>query len=207
MTKKHDRANLGDVSKGQQTKDAILDEALGIASRVGFNALSIGQLAESTGMSKSGLFAHFRSKEALQLEALERGRERFTDWVIRPTLGAPRGVARVRALLDNWLAWETQALQGGCIFVAASVEYDDQPGPMREAIVRNQTDWREFVITVAGSAVDEGDFRADLDLDQFAFTLQGLMYAYHHATRILGDPHALERTKSALEQLIASSSA
>ena len=113
----------------------------------------------------------------------------------------------MRALLDNWLAWETQALKGGCVFVAASVEFDDQPGPMRDALVRNQTDWNEFVMSVAGTAVDEGDFRADLDLQQFAFTLQGLMYAYHHATRMLGDPHALERTKTGVERLIASSSA
>jgi len=195
------------VSKGQQTKTAILDEAVGIASQVGFNALTIGQLAESTGMSKSGLFAHFKSKEALQLETLERGRERFTDLVIRPTLAAPRGIQRVRALLDHWLVWETEALQGGCIFVAGSIEYDDQPGPMRDALVRNQKDWGEFIATVAGTAVSEGDFRADLDTEQFAFMLQGLMYAYHHTARLLRDPKAREHTLGALEQLIAASSA
>ena len=193
------------MSKGQQTKAAILDEAVGIASRVGFNALTIGQLADSTGMSKSGLFAHFRSKESLQLETLERGRERFTDLVIRPTLAAPRGIARVRALLDHWLVWETEALQGGCIFVTGSVEFDDQPGPMRDALVRNQKDWGEFIATVAGTAVSEGDFRADLDTEQFSFTLQGLMYAYHHTARLLRDPKALDHTRAALEQLIEAS--
>jgi AcrR family transcriptional regulator len=195
------------VSKGQQTKAAILDEAVGIASRVGFNALTIGQLAESTGMSKSGLFAHFRSKEALQLETLERGRERFTDLVIRPTLAAPRGIGRVRALVDNWLVWETEALQGGCIFVTGSIEYDDQPGPMHDALVRNQQDWAEFIATVAGTAVREGDFKADLDTAQFSFTLQGLMYAYHHTARLLNDPKSLDHTRAALEQLLASSAA
>lgn len=194
------------MSKGQQTKAAILDEAVGIASRVGFNALTIGQLAESTGMSKSGLFAHFRSKEALQLETLERGRERFTDLVIRPTLAAPRGIARVRALVEHWLIWEAEALEGGCIFVTGSVEFDDQPGPMRDALVRNQRDWAEFIATVAGTAVSEGDFRADLDTEQFAFTLQGLIFAYHHTARLLRDPKALEHTKAAFEQLIAASS-
>jgi AcrR family transcriptional regulator len=193
------------VNKGQQTRTAILDEAVGLASRVGFNALTIGQLAESTGMSKSGLFAHFRSKEALQLETLERGRERFMDLVIRPTLAAPRGIARVRALVDSWLVWETEALQGGCIFVTGSIEYDDQPGPMRDALVRNQQDWFEFIGTVAGTAVSEGDFRADLDTEQFAFTLQGLMYAYHHTARLLRDPKSLDHTRAALEQLLASS--
>src|SRR4051795_12380335 len=103
------------MSKGQATKLAILDEAVGIASRIGFNALTIGQLADQTGMSKSGLFAHFKSKEALQLETLERARERFPDLVIRPTLAAPRGERRVRELVDRWLDWETDALSGGCI--------------------------------------------------------------------------------------------
>jgi AcrR family transcriptional regulator len=195
------------VSKGQETKTAILDEAVGIASRIGFNALTIGQLADQTGMSKSGLFAHFKSKEALQLETLERGRERFTDLVIRPTLAAPRGIARVRALVDHWLVWETEALQGGCIFVSGSIEYDDQPGPMRDALVRNQQDWAEFIATVAGTAVSEGDFKADLDTQQFSFTLQGLMYAYHHTARLLRDPKALDHTRHAVEQLLDSSRA
>lgn len=192
------------MTKGNETRAAILDHAVGLASRVGFNALSIGQLADATGMSKSGLFAHFRSKEALQLATLERGRERFTDLVIRPTLAAPRGVERVRALFDNWLAWETEALQGGCIFVAGSIEYDDQPGAMRDALVRNQRDWAEFIQTVARAAVTEGHFRADLDVEQFAFQLQGLIYAFHHTSRLLRDPHALRRTRQGLEDLIAS---
>ena len=195
------------MSKGTDTRTAILDEAMGVASRVGFNALSIGQLAESTGMSKSGLFAHFKSKEALQLGTLERGRERFTDVVIRPTLAAPRGVARVRALVDNWLAWETEALEGGCIFVTGSIEYDDQPGAMRDALVRNQRDWAEFVETVVGTAVNEGDFRADLDVEQFAFSLQGLMYAYHHTARLLRDPQALDRVRRGLDDLVESARA
>ena len=174
---------------------------------MGFNALTIGQLAESTGMSKSGLFAHFKSKEALQLETLERGRERFTDLVIRPTLAAPRGIARVRALFDSWLVWETEALQGGCIFVTGSIEYDDQPGPMRDALVRNQRDWAEFIETVARAAITEGDFRADLDVEQFAFSLQGLIYAFHHTARLLRDPKALEHIRRGLDQLIESASA
>ncbi|MFC7359713.1 TetR/AcrR family transcriptional regulator [Nocardioides astragali] len=195
------------MSKGVQTKTAILDEAIALASKVGFNALTIGQLAESTGMSKSGLFAHFKSKEALQLETLERGRERFTDLVIRPTLAAPRGIERVRALADAWLIWETEALQGGCIFVTGSIEYDDQPGPMRDALVRNQRDWAEFIETVTRTAVSEGDFRADLDVEQFAFSLQGLMYAFHHTARLLRDPKALEHIRRGLDQLIESASA
>ena len=190
------------MSKGQATKTAILDEAVDIASKVGFNALTIGQLAESTGMSKSGLFAHFKSKEALQLDTLERGRERFTDVVVRPTLSAPRGIARVRALIEHWLVWETQALEGGCIFMTGSVEFDDQPGAMQDALIRNQRDWAEFIATVAGTAISEGDFRADVDTEQFAFELLGLFYSFQHAHRLLRDPKAGERLRAGAEALI-----
>jgi len=195
------------MTKGEETRAAILDDALAIASEVGFTGLTIGQLAEHTGMSKSGLFAHFRSKEALQLETLEWARDRFTDIVIRPTLAAPRGVQRVRALFDRWLDWETDSLAGGCIFVTATIEFDDQPGPMRDAVVRNQQDWLEFVATVAATAVSEGDFRADLDTEQLAFTLQGLMLGYHHAARLMRDPKALDHTRRALDQLLEASAA
>jgi AcrR family transcriptional regulator len=195
------------VTKGEETRAAILDQAVAIASEVGFTGLTIGQLAEQTGLSKSGLFAHFKSKETLQLETLERARERFTDLVIRPTLAAPRGEQRVRALFDSWLDWETGALRGGCIFVTATAEFDDQPGAMRDSLVRIQQDWMDFVATVAGTAVTEGDFRPDLDTEQLAFTLQGLMLGYHHAARLMHDPKALEHTRHALDQLLAASAA
>lgn len=195
------------MRKGQETRAVILDGAVGLASTIGFNALSIGQLAEATGMSKSGLFAHFKSKEALQLATLERGREWFADSVLRPTLASPRGIARVRALFDNWMNWETRVLEGGCLFIAASVEYDDQPGPVRDALVRNQRDWMEFVETVARSAVAEGDFQVDLDVAQFAFMLHGLIYAFHHTSRLLGDPRARTYAEVGLEQLVATATA
>jgi AcrR family transcriptional regulator len=195
------------VSKGEETRAAILDRAVAIASEVGFSGLTIGLLAEATGMSKSGLFAHFRSKETLQLETLERARQRFTDLVIRPTLAAPRGERRVRELFDRWLSWETDALQGGCIFVTAATEFDDQPGAMRDAVLGSQQDWLEFVATVAGTAVAEGEFRADLDTEQLAFTLHSLMLGYHHAARLLQDPRALSHTRRALDQLLEASSA
>jgi AcrR family transcriptional regulator len=195
------------MTKGEDTRTAILDQAVAIASEVGFTGLTIGQLADQTGLSKSGLFAHFRSKESLQLATLEWARERFTHLVIRPTLAAPRGEQRVRALFDHWLAWETEALRGGCIFVTASAEFDDQPGAMRDALVRNQQDWMDFVATVVGTAVSEGDFRAGLDTEQVAFTLQGLMLGYHHAARLLRDPRALDHTRRALDQLLDSCAA
>jgi len=190
------------MGKGELTKAAILDEAVQIASRVGFAGLSIGQLADQVEMSKSGLFAHFRSKEQLQLQAMERAKQKFVDVVIRPALAAPRGVPRVRAVFDGWLDWTHQALRGGCIFVAASAELDDQPGALRDALVRNERDWLEFIATVAGTAVAEGEFREDLDLEQFAFEVHGVMLAHHHASRLLLDERAEARTRQAFESLL-----
>ena len=114
-------------------------------------------------MSKSGLFAHFKSKEQLQLQTLEHGRQRFIDVTVRPALAVSRGEKRVRELFEGWLRWENEVVPGGCLFVTGSIEFDDQPGPMRDALVRDQRDWLDAVATVAEAAVSEGDFRADLD--------------------------------------------
>jgi AcrR family transcriptional regulator len=193
------------VSKGQETKASILDGAMQIASRVGFDGLTIGTLATQTGMSKSGLFAHFNSKEQLQLQTLDHARDRFMDLVVRPTLKVIRGEKRVRALFERWLDWETDALAGGCVFATASVEYDDQPGPMHDALVRQQRDWTDFIATVAGTAVSEGEFRADVDTQQFAFSVQSVMFGYRHAARLLHDPEALVHARAAFEQLLETS--
>jgi AcrR family transcriptional regulator len=190
------------MSKGESTRVAILDEAVQLASRAGFDGLSIGRLAERAEMSKSGLFAHFRSKEQLQLQTMERARDRFVDVVVRPSLAAPRGEARLRAVFDHWLTWTRQTLDGGCIFVAAAVELDDRPGPLRDALVANERDWLDLLATVAGTAVVEGEFRSDLDLAQFAFEMHALMLGHHHASRLLGDPHAADRTARAFEALL-----
>lgn len=194
------------MSKGRETKSAILDESLQIASRVGFEALSIGKLAEHTGMSKSGLFAHFKSKEQLQLQTLDHSRQLFVDIVIRPALATARGEKRLRALFEHWLTWES-VLEGGCIYVTGSAEYDDRPGPMREALVRNQRDWLETIATVVRTAISEGDFAEDADPEQFAFEFNALTLGYHHASRLLEDPHARERTHVMFEALVARSRA
>ena len=190
------------MRKGEATRATILDEAVQIASRTGFDGLSIGGLAEAVEMSKSGLFAHFRSKEQLQLQTMERARERFVDIVVRPALAGPRGEKRVRAVFDGWLTWSRQALDGGCIFVAAAVELDDRPGPLRDALVANERDWLELLATVAGAAVAEGEFRPDLDLQQFAFEVHAVMLGHHHASRLLRDRDAEVRTLRAFESLV-----
>lgn len=191
------------MGKGEATRTAILDDAIDIASKVGFGALTIGMLAEQSEMSKSGLFAHFKSKEQLQLQTLERARERFVDVAIRPALTAPRGETRVRALFDHWLRWATDTLSGGCLFVGASAELDDQPGPLRDALVRNEQDWLDIIAQVAQTAVSEGEFKPDTDVVQVAFDLHGITLAFHHASRLMHDPRATERTRRAFENLLA----
>jgi AcrR family transcriptional regulator len=191
------------VSKGDETRAAILDEALTVASRVGFTGLTIGQLAEQTGMSKSGLFAHFQSKEQLQLQTLAHARRKFVDLIVRPALTAPRGEKRMRSLFEHWLTWETEALPGGCIFITGSIEFDDQPGPMRDALVADQRDWLDTIAAVAETAIAEGDFRADLDPRQVAFEIQALVLGYHHSARLLDDEQALDRVHAAFDAILA----
>jgi AcrR family transcriptional regulator len=190
------------MSKGELTRQAIVDQATRVASRVGLGGLTIGSLAADTGLSKSGLFAHFNSKEALQLQVLEHCRSRFVDLVVRPALKAPRGEPRVRELFDRWLAWCNGTLPGGCLFVAASTEVDDQPGPVRDQLAKDQWDWIETIATVFRTGVSEGHFRPDADGGQFAQDFYGVMLAYHHADRLLRDPKAEERARNALERLL-----
>jgi AcrR family transcriptional regulator len=191
------------MRKGEQTREAILLHALKLATQVGFEGLTIGRLAEDLKLSKSGLFAHFGSKEALQVKVLEAASRRFVDEVIRPALAAPRGVRRVRALFERWLAWETSpGLPGGCPFTAAATELDDRPGPARDYVVRAQRDWLETIANTARTAVQEGDFAADVDCEQLAYELQSLMLGYAHASRLMKDPHARARTERAFEALL-----
>ena len=191
------------MGKGEQTREAILLHALKLATQVGFEGLTIGRLADDLKLSKSGLFAHFGSKEALQVKVLEAASRRFVDEVIRPALAAPRGVRRVRALFERWLAWETSpGLPGGCPFNAAATELDDRPGPARDYVVRAQRDWLETIANTARTAVQEGDFAADLDCEQLAYELQSIMLGYAHASRLMKDPHARARTERAFEALL-----
>ena len=192
------------TSRGEQTREAILTHALGLATRIGFEGLTIGRLAEDLQMSKSGLFAHFRSKEALQLEILRMAGARMVDSVVKPALAAPRGEARVRALFDRWLAWEqSPGLPGGCPFMAASFELDDRPGPVRDYVVQNLRDWMDTLAGAARIAVQEGHFRADLDCEQFAHDCQGIALAFVHASRLMRDPKARARAASAFETLLS----
>jgi AcrR family transcriptional regulator len=191
------------MGKGDERRQLILERAAQTASRLGLEGLTIGRLASDLGLSKSGLFAHFQSKEALQVQTLRHAAELFVDRVVRPALKAPRGERRLRALFERWLVWaEADVLKGGCLFVAAATELDDQDGPARDELVRQQRDWLELIANVARTGIAEGDFRPGLDGEQLAYELYGVMLAYHHARRLLRDPRAPQRARDAFDALV-----
>jgi AcrR family transcriptional regulator len=190
------------MGKGAQTHEAILSEAVELASVAGLEGVTIGTLAAHIGLSKSGLFAHFGSKENLQVETLRAATERFVTCVVSPALKRPAGTRRVRALFDNWLKWSGSQGCGGCLFVASAVELDDQEGPARDFLVEKQREWFEVIARTAERAVEVGDFRADLDTEQFAHDLYSHFLGYHHARRLMRDPNAESRTRTAFEQLL-----
>ena len=190
------------MTKGEETRRVILDRAVGIAATVGLEALTVGQLADELDMSKSGLFAHFRSKEALQLAVVEAAVGQFVDAVIRPGLSAPRGEKRLRAILEGWLAWALSRPRGGCFFIASSVEFDDRPGVVRDRIAATQRDWIDFLATCIRTGQNAGAFRKDADPQDFAWQVYGLMLATHQATRLLDDPTAEDRARRGLDRLI-----
>lgn len=191
------------MSKGRRTRTAILDTALAEASTLGLSGISIGGLARKINLSKSGLFAHFGSKEDLQLEVLATARDRFVETVIAPALRLPRGEPRIRGLFENWIEWsQASFLPGGCPFISTANELDDVPGRLRDFLVQSQRDWLDTLATAARIAVEEAHFDSDLDVEQFAYEFYSLILSYHHFHRLLEDPRTEERCRSAFEQLI-----
>ena len=186
------------MAKGERTRREIIDHAFSLAGEIGLENVSLGVLASQTGLSKSGLFAHFKSKEALQLGVIDEAVERFTAIVLRPALAEPRGERRVRALFERYLLWKSGGTAERCIFLSLAHEYDDRPGPIRDRLVEALRDWHLTVRRVAQAAVEEGDFRADLDTELFAFEAQGIIMAHLHAVQA---PGAALRRQAAYRRL------
>jgi AcrR family transcriptional regulator len=196
------------VSKGEETRERIVEEAVRVASRDGLEGLTIGTLAAATGLSKSGLFAHFGSKEDLQLEALRAAVTGFEDGVMRPAFRAPRGLPRLRKILELWIQSVTNPGRlGGCLILAAGTELDDKDGPLRDYLVEQETRFLRALAQAAKLAVDAGHFRADLDRDQFAFEAHAIVLGYNHARRLLRDPHAEARARAGFERLLEAAKA
>ncbi|MBS2531326.1 TetR/AcrR family transcriptional regulator [Catenulispora sp. NF23] len=191
------------MSKGEETRKQVLEAAVEVAASSGLASLTIGSLAERTGMSKSGLFAHFKSKETLQVQVLEFAGEAFIQDVVRPAVSAPRGEKRVLTLFESWLATARDGT-AECLFVSAAWEYDDQPGAVRDRLVRMHLDFRDSVAQMFRTGIAEGFFAADADPEQFAHDLHGIMLIYFQAHRLLGDARAEERARRAFSRLIES---
>src|SRR5215475_11288882 len=196
------------MSKGEHTRAAILGAALAQASEAGFESLTIGTLAERTGLSKSGLFAHFGSREDLQIAAIEAAAARWTETVFMPALRAKRGLPRLRAWFDNWLDWTVRCgLAHACPMQAAATEFDDRPGPVRDVVVEHFTRLERELERAVGMAIEQGHFRPDVDIPQFVFEMMGILYGYHHRARLFPGQIAVTRSRaqSAFERLVRAS--
>ena len=195
---------VGATSKGSQTRAAILDAALQIASKLGLEGLTIGSLAEATGMSKSGLFAHFGSREDLQLAVLEHAAQLYGKRVFLPALKIERGLPRLQALFERWLDWSiASGLPGGCIMISAAAEYDDRPGPIRDCVIANQRRGSALSEKAVRLAIEEGHLNPGTDPEQIAFEMLGIVLASHNHRRLLGDRETRKRALTAFAQLVA----
>jgi AcrR family transcriptional regulator len=191
------------LQKGQQTKRAIVEAALGLATQIGLEGLSIGVLAEVTQMSKSGVFAHFGSREELQISVIREYFSRFEQEVFYPALTQPRGLPRVKALFANWMQRVTIELQSGCIFISGAVEFDDRPGAVRDALANSVQTWLSAMYRAVVQAKECGHLHLGADEQQMAFEIHGLILALHYEARFLKIPGSIARANQGFENIIA----
>ena len=191
------------LQKGLQTKQLIVDAALALATQVGLEGLSIGVLADSIKMSKSGVFAHFGSREELQISVIREYFNQFANEVFAPAMDEPRGLPRVRAMFHNWMSRVAVEIQSGCIFISGAVEFDDRPGPVRDALASSIKTWLSAFYRAVVQAKEEGHLSADADEEQIAFEIHGLILALHHGARFLQNPASTTLAKKGFENIIA----
>jgi AcrR family transcriptional regulator len=190
------------LQKGQQTKAAIVDAALGLATQIGLEGLSIGALAEVMQMSKSGVFAHFGSREELQISVVREYHHRFEEEVFYPAMSVPRGLPRLRALFDNWMKRTSVEIDSGCIYISGAVEFDDRPGPVRDALASSVSTWLAAMRRAIDIAVEEGHLRADTDANQMRFEVHSLILALHYEARFLRSPDSLQCAVTAFDGIV-----
>jgi len=188
--------------KGQQTKAVIIDAALGLASQIGLEGLSIGAVAEVTGMSKSGVFAHFGSREELQISVIREYHDRFEAEVFYAAMQKPRGVQRLQALFDNWMVQTSAEIDSGCIYISGAVEFDDRSGPVRDALARSVSTWQTALRRAVELTQAEGQLMHEADAHQIAFEIHGLILALHYEARFLRNPHAAERARRGFSHIL-----
>lgn len=194
--------------RGLKTRQAILDHAARIGSAEGLEAVSLQRLADDLGISKSGLFAHFGSKEELHLATIESAARIFTDEVIRPALTQPRGVGRVLALCNSWLSYlERGVFPGGCFFWAVAEEYDSRrPGPVRDSVLEKKAYWSYSLERGVREAQQAGEISADVDPVQLAWELDSLMGGANSGFKSGDGARAIERARVAIKDRLARSS-
>lgn len=189
------------MTKGEDTRRAILDAGLKMATQLSLESVTIGNLAKATQISKSGLFAHFKSKENLQLAILKHAGDIFAESVVVPALMEPAGIPRIEALVSNWRNWSAR-MPGGCIFVSASAEFADRPGNVHDYILAQQEEWIGSLRRIAHAAIQSGDFKKDTDCDQFAFDLYSMLLGFHYYHQLLRDNNTVKRHEKALADLL-----
>lgn len=194
---------VGRVShKGQQTKQAIVEAALALSSQMGLEGISIGAVAEATGRSKSGVFAHFGSREELQISVVREYFRQFEQEVFYPAMREPRGLPRLFALYDRWMNVVANDLQFGCIFISGAVDFDDRPGPVRDALAHSVTVWLSAVMRAITQAQQEGHLLADADVHQVAYEVHGLILAVHYEARFLKKPGSVQRATAGIRHVL-----
>lgn len=188
--------------KGQQTKAAIVDAALGLATQIGLEGLSIGALAEVMRMSKSGVFAHFGSREELQISVVREYHTRFEEEVFFPALQHPRGLPRLRAMFNNWMQRTSIEIDSGCIYISGAVEFDDRSGPVRDALAGSVRTWLKAMDRAVVQAKEAGHLNADADEHQVAFEIHGLILALHYEARFLKTPNSADRAHKGFANIL-----
>jgi len=191
------------MHKGQQTKAAIVDAALGLATQIGLEGLSIGALAEVMQMSKSGVFAHFGSREELQISVIREYHQRFESEVFFPSMQHPRGLPRLQALFQNWMQRTSAEIDSGCLYISGAAEFDDRPGPVRDALASSVKTWLAAVHRAVVQAKDEAHLSKDTDAAQMVFEIHGLILALHYEARFLKSAKSLGRAKQGFEQILS----
>ena len=194
---------LKSPQKGQQTKAAIVDAALGLATHIGLEGLSIGAVAEVMRMSKSGVFAHFGSREELQISVVREYHARFQDEVFSPALAAPRGLPRLQAMFHNWMQRTSIEIDSGCLYISGAVEFDDRPGPVRDTLAESVRTWLAAMTRAVEQAKQAGHLRADADEQQVAFEIHALILALHHEARFLKTPGSMARATTGFANILA----
>ena len=190
------------LPKGQQTKAHIVDVALHMATHHGLESLSIGGLAEAIGMSKSGVFAHFGSREELQISVVREYHQRFEQEVFYPALQAPRGLPRLRAMFSNWMQRTTVELDSGCIYISGAVEFSEREGAVREALMTSFDAWHTALRRAIEQAQAEGHLNAEADSHQLLFEIHGLILALHYDVRFLLRPESIPRAWTGFENIL-----